>query len=152
MGLIDSNPSSEIIPLPQAGVLPKTTTTKRKRLERSTAESHLPNKKTTSSAKSKQCAKSSRSTKSTKTLAPVSTTGAKASRGFWNTSKQEWSKKLWWPTETVEAMRSLWTKSWEEVKSSSANHFLAVQAVIEIFMLLATFFFVFSKINVLHVR
>ena len=56
---------------------------------------------TISSGKSRRCKKSTPRMKSTKTLVRDSTTSGKRSRGFWDSSKAEISKRLWWPTETV---------------------------------------------------
>ena len=66
-----------------------------------TTESVPPNKKTILNDKSTLCSNGSLRAPSTVTSHQASTTSVKASRGFWNTSKQAWSRKLWWPTVTA---------------------------------------------------
>lgn len=106
--------TSQVTSLSQKNTLPnpkslqtlKANTKKKRRLspcskeqELFTAGSPLINKKTISNGKSKRFKTSSQSTKFSKTFAPVSTTSARACPGFWSKSKQEQSKKLWWPTK-----------------------------------------------------
>jgi hypothetical protein len=66
--------------------------------ETSTVVSLLQNRNTLSN-KFKRCKTTSPTTKYSQTSVPVSTTSVKVSRGFWNKSKADISKKLWLPTK-----------------------------------------------------
>jgi transposase len=72
---------------------------KRERQEHSTAECLLRSKKMTFTDKSKPSKNSTLGTKSSVTSVVDSITNGKDSRGFWSKSKQEQSKRLWWPTK-----------------------------------------------------
>ena len=93
---VSTSTSTTIIPPEMLNPPPQ----QNKRKAPSTVESRLENKKMISNVRSKRCKKHIHRTKSSKTLRQGLTTKGKASRGFWSKSKQDISKKLWWPTKT----------------------------------------------------
>ena len=84
----------------------------------STPESQAKNKRkrVTSSVKSTISSKRARTQSSSRTLRRGSTTNARVCRRFWNVFSQEWSEKLWLPTET-DSLVSGWS-SWSGCSKS----------------------------------
>lgn len=76
-----------------------------------TAESHPPNKKTTSKDSATTCAQSTKTSKLSKMSDQVSTSKGKALKPFWNEQCKENASLLWLPTETDSADLDLTSSS-----------------------------------------